>query len=232
MSRQLGRIVAPDERDEQYLHPLAAARMPMPRPTDYRYWSASFNLDQTGDSCVANGWTHFLGDFPVSHKIAALDALHPGYVSAQSGQAGFRGWLYDWAQAHDEFSDTPPAGGTSVRAGAKGLQSAWEISEYHWLTTSTISAANLAAVAQCVLTQSPVVIGTDWYEQMMNVPAGGWLKCEGGVVGGHCTVLDGVNVAYRKFRVQTWGVRFWASFDTIERLLSDGGEACVASEVA
>lgn len=202
---------------------------------DWRYWYDRFNVDQTGDTCVANGWTHKLGDSPRTWTLSALDTaplggIGPsnGYVSPQSGQGGFRGRLYDMAQAIDEWADTPPAGGTSVRAGAKVLQSLGLIGDYRW-TAVPGGAYSLADTVTAVLTVSPVVMGVTWYSDMFASP-GGWLFPTGEVVGGHCVVIDGASRSKRKVRIQTWGVHYWMTFDALEVLLADYGEACVALE--
>lgn len=227
----LGRRVAHDPRDTHHLHPLAAARPATPAHS-YRYWYRQFAKDQTGDTCVANACTHFLGDSPFTHRLILLDAEHPTYTSPQSGETGFRGWLYDTAQRIDEFSDTPPAGGTSVRAGFKALQTAGKISAYQWLSTSN-GPASLNAVTTCVLDQRPVVIGVNWYQSMFPDP-GGWLTIPPGttLAGGHSVVIDGANQADQKVRILSWGQTYWMRFTILERLLSENGEAATAIEIA
>ncbi len=239
----LGRREAFDPEDEHY--PMAAV---LPRAVEgitYRYWYAyRCHLNQTGDSCVANAWTHFLTDSPRTHYISRLNAgsvgfeirtsLQPyGYVSPQSNEVGFRGLLYDRAQSIDEFGDTPPAGGTSVRAGAKALQGWGAIASYHW-------ANSITDIANAVLTTGPVVMGTTWYNNMFN-PVGSNYNIDpdtsSGVAGGHAWVVDGVNTETRRFRMKNswgsdWGNHSFAtlSFNGMDTLLSDSGEACIGLE--
>lgn len=218
-----------------------AAVLPAKVTVTYRYWYAySVHLDQTGDTCVANAWTHFLTDSPRTHRLWSLDRAEPvwssgwtqDYKSVQSGEQGFRGWLYDKAQAVDEWADTPPEGGTSVRAGAKALASLGAIKSYHW-------AAGIDDVVTAVLTEGPVVMGTTWWNSMFWPDSKGQLVVdpESGVAGGHAWVIDGVNTVSKQFRMKNswgtaWGDKGFATlaYTDFNRLWNDGAEACIALE--
>lgn len=222
----LGRRHALDPRDAGYRLSDLIAIPALETCRAWRYRNEAFNVDQEGDTCVANAATHFFGDGPIVHRLEALDAPYDGYRSRQSGQAGCRGYLYDQAQLMDEWSDTPPAGGTSVRAGFKAAQAMGWIREYRWLT-------GVRQVAACILEVSPVVIGVPWYESDMSLVSGDWIKGYGEVVGGHAVCLSGCNrTGIGKVRVQTWGLHAWMSFHVLARLLGGGdGEAAVGIEV-
>jgi len=218
---RLGRRHAPDPRDQNY--PLRAL-VPQASTRTYRYWRPSFDVDQTGPTCVANSWAHYLGDSPIRTTLDALDGQYATtvYHSRTSGERGFRAWLYDQAQHVDEWHDTPPEGGTSVRAGAKVLHGIGLISGYYWAYT-------LQTVVDALLDRGPVVIGVNWYEGMFK-PPGGWLYAVGHIVGGHAVVLDGTNTREEKCRVQTWGSHYWMRYSVLARLLGEDGEAVVATE--
>jgi len=241
----LGRRHASDPRDAAY--PMAAIlNFDVAVPT-YRYWSGfRTHLNQTGDTCVANAWTHLLCDSPRSHRLAdvdmdapgwgipgsASDTWNTGYVDVQSGETGFRGWLYHAAQTTDEFSDTPPAGGTSVRAAAKILQQLGVLSAYHW-------AQSIDDIAMAILTTGPVVVGTPWYNQMFS-PQGvdAMLVPAGGVAGGHAWKVDGLNQTTGIYRMKnswsaSWGLNGYAHITkaNLELLVFGGsGEAAIGVE--
>jgi hypothetical protein len=221
---ELGRRYAPDKRDARFM---LRAVMPLPSldaSPRFKYRWEQFNQDQTGDTCVANATTHFLGDGPRSHKLEDLDREYATYRSGQSGQTGFRGYLYDQAQLIDEWTDTPPMGGTSVRAGFKALAAMGHLGEYRWLD-------GVGEVASAILNVAPVVIGINWYESMMGQPSGSWLAPAGGIVGGHAVCLSGCNrTGVGKVKVQTWGIHYWMKFSDLARLLSEDGEAAVGLE--
>lgn len=238
---QLGRRHAPDSNDAKF--PMMAVLPPRNTvllPT-YKYnWAYGFYANQTGDTCVANAWTHFLTDSPRTHKIVDLDNHRPAwvgnwmltYTSLQSSQRGFRGFLYDKAQTIDEFDDTPPQGGTSVRAGAKALQAMGAIKSYHW-------AQSVDDIAYAVLTGNPVVVGTTWYNSMFNPDSKGRLVVDvaSGVAGGHAWKIDGYNSTTKLFRMKNswsinWGNKGFANinYSDIAMLLADNGEAAIALE--
>jgi hypothetical protein len=121
--------------------------------------------------------------------------------------------------------------GTSVRAGAKVLQRLGYIEKYLWAPTIT-------DVVDALLYEGPIVVGTWWYESMMQPDEKGRVTVTDGYPeGGHSYVLNGVNVKSGWIRFKnSWG-RSWgkngSAFITIEdmaRLLEDDGEACLAVE--
>jgi hypothetical protein len=235
----LGRRREGDPKNAQF--PMRAVLPPAITIPDYRYWYAYRHyLDQTGDTCVANAWAHFMVDSPRTHHMADLNSDKDGwvgnwaesYVSAQSGEAGFRGWLYDQAQANDPWSDTPPEGGTSVEAAARILRNVGAIASFHWATS-------INDIIMAVLTTSPVIVGTAWYTEMF-YPKGSdmMLSPTGSIAGGHAWKLDGYNQRTGVFRMKnSWG-RGWGDngfahikADDVRRLVFEGdGEACLALE--
>lgn len=74
---ELGRRHAPDERDNNFPMRLVVPSM---ITLTYKYWYAyRVFLDQTGDTCVANAWTHFLTDSPRTHRLRDLNSNRPGW---------------------------------------------------------------------------------------------------------------------------------------------------------
>jgi hypothetical protein len=108
----------------------------------------------------------------------------------------------------------------------KTLQAHGYISGYRWAFGL---AQTLAALAT-----SPVCIGVNWYSTMLDADASGMVRIARGayVAGGHEVVLVAQDPAARwvEFR-QSWGTswgikgRGRMSWDTLGRLLSEGGDA-------
>lgn len=217
----LGRQIAVDNRDQ--LHPMQSLLPKRITVTSKSWWDLGAWLDQgqTG-TCVGHAWAHWVEDSPVN----PADTIDPFAVYAEACQ------LDEWV----DNDDADVNWGTSVRGGVKALQARGLVEQYLW-------AWDVATVRDSVLLKGPVIVGTNWYEEMfdpgMVESADGskrlTLEAEGPLVGGHAYVLNGVNVNRQLFRVKnSWG-REWGnegrafiSFDTMERLLAEEGEACMA----
>lgn len=221
--RWLGRRHAPDERDRRFL---LRDAVDLSSTRSYRYWWPTFNVNQTGPTCVANTAYHLLGDGPRRWTRDDLEALpYPGvgpignYVSVNSGERGFRGYAYDQSQLFDEFSDTPPEGGTSWRGMCKALVALGVVQEYRWLET-------VDEIIQAILEHGPVAFGTPWFAQMYyGVQNGSVIHAAGDSVGGHEVCLDGVGLRRGQVRVQTWGIHLWLPLEDLELLLSQDADA-------
>lgn len=218
--RRLGRRHARDDRDRRYL-----VRPAVPAAPSYRFW---FDNGWWGDQglqphCVGYAWAHYIEDSPKTHP-------EPGAFAEPSE-------LYSEAQRMDEWPGEDYEG-TSVRAGAKALLARGLVAEYRWAFT-------LQDVINILLTQGPVVVGTNWYESMfrpvIRYDAQGHprvtLPVKGDIAGGHAYILNGVNVPAQVFRMKNswgreWGVdgRASISFSDFDRLLSEDGEACLTVE--
>lgn len=209
---RLGRLHAPDARD--HMMRLALPEAPVPLPV-YKFWVPGAVLDQGQTAeCVAYAFEGFLMCSPTRT------------THAESPQA-----IYDAAQAIDEWAGSPHDG-TSVRAGAKVLQSEGHIGEYVFDTDITV-------VEQWLLTKGPVVFGTNWYEESFSPGPDGFIHLGGSVAGGHAYLVDGYSDRHQAFRCRnswgpSWGVHgsFWISLADAMRLLSEDGEACAAVEIA
>lgn len=233
-AKGFGRLPAADPRDKEYPVKKLLLQRPGKPPRPYRNWNADGWWGDQGSTshCVGYAWTAWYFDGPIVHKQKTLT------LAEQLGNRGIgvKGetiaeMIYRKAQQVDEWPGEGYAG-TSVRAGAKVLQATGAIKEYRWATT-------LQEVVDTLLQLGPMVVGTDWMSGMMQPDSSGLVKATGSALGGHAYILDGVNRTTRLLRIKNswgrgWGRRGFAniSFDDFERLLSDGGEACIAIEVA
>jgi hypothetical protein len=214
MSRKFGRAYKADQRDRKFLLETRATHR------GARYWHANGWWGDQGatSQCVGYGWAHWLEDGPVTHG-GPSPIVQPLKIYTEAKQV-------------DEWPGEDYAG-TSVRAGAKVLQRLGFISEYRWAFT-------LSAVLNCLLERGPLVVGTNWYEGMGDPEERdhGFIRATGDLLGGHCYVLNGVNTKAEKLRVKnSWsrhwgnGGHAWLSFADFKRLLSEDGEACLATEL-
>lgn len=214
----LGRRYSPDSRDKDFsvLRPLSLLA---PTPRKWRYWSARewYGDQGTTSQCVAYAWIHWLEDGPILQE-GPVPIINPAI-------------LYTDAQRVDEWPGED-YDGTSVRAGAKVLTTRGFIKSYYW-------AFSLSEMVATLLNLGPMVVGTNWYEEMFTPDEMNFIHPNGAIAGGHAFLLDGVNLDRSTFRIKnswgrTWGYDGFAliSFQDMERLLLESGEACIAQEIS
>lgn len=216
--RQFGRLYLPDERDKQYPMKKLFGAEPRTLPIA-RYWK---DYNWVGNQhrtprCVGFAWTHWLESDPVVHN-APSPVVWPAKI-------------YNAAQKIDEWPGEN-YDGTSVRAGAKVLQSMGFISSYYWAET-------LWDIVRAVLERGPVVVGTNWYSGMSDPGPDGIMRASGYWEGGHAYLLTSADRRRKRFRIRnSWGTgwgrqgRAFLPFATMRRLLAEDGEACIATEIA
>lgn len=211
MKRTLDRIIEFDEKSKQF--PIREL-LPPKAPRSYT-WGINTWLDQGQEgACVGFGWAHDLAARPRVEK----DVNQP-YAEN----------IYHLAQAMD--GDHSPHEGSTVLAGAKAVTQLGRIKEYRW-------AFGLDDVIQTLSYHGPVVLGTNWYNDMFHPDAKGFIHPTGGVAGGHCILIKGVNVKSKYVTLHnSWG-KSWGmngeckvSFDDLQTLLKDQGEACVPVKI-
>jgi hypothetical protein len=156
-------------------------------------------------------------------------------------------WLYTEAQLVDEWAETPPEEGTSVRAGCDilrdrghrrvqngvaGLENlANGISANRWATTVDEMRAALYSGVACA-------IGVNWYSKM-DIPyydGNGelWIGVGGYVRGGHCLSVFRFSDRREAFRLMnSWGSEFppvWIPYEDMQRLTDEEGEVTVITD--
>lgn len=214
----LGRWSAPDERDEKYLLRALTGTPRLDSLATYKYWHSPACLDQGNvPQCVGYSTKTMLINSP----------------ARQTGTSPTPKELYDYAQRNDEWPGED-YGGTSIRAGMKAAVHYGKVTEYRWAFT-------LEDVVTWLLTNGTLVLGTTWTSGMSQPHRGkdgrSWIEPTGAYEGGHAYSLNGVNRTQRKVRVlNNWGRSYgddgfvWMSFDSLEYLLQDHGEAACPVE--
>ena len=219
----LGRLVAEDPRDKKYL---------LSRPADddfrmlaterpYQHWKVGPVLNQGNTPhCVEYAGRQWLTASPVRQ---ALDMPF--------------GDLYRECQRLDEW-DGEDYDGTSVRALYKSFKLRGYCSEYRWTWD------NLTMVSW-LLTEGPLVVGTDWLDGMDRPNRDGFVRAAGSNWGGHAYLICGTNTrkacpdgsigAHRL--INSWGTIWgqngyaWISYPDMQKLLDSWGECATAPEL-
>lgn len=205
---RLGRIPQFDPRSRNYpIRSLLAAALP---PRSYT-WSCNQYLNQ--------GYVSGCVGFSIAHEVVARPvALPMTYDQAMT--------IYREAQKIDPWpGENYP--GTSVLAGIKVAMGQGYYSEYRW-------GFSLDDLKLAVGYRGPAVLGINWYSGMMWPDNSGVIRVQGSVEGGHAILCNGISLSRRQFRLHnSWGPNWslggdcFISFDDMDRLLHENGEACI-----
>lgn len=175
-------------------------------------WDCYSRLDQDGvGACVGFGWAQELAADPVSVRNVTNDL-------------GFK--IYREAQKIDEWPGEAYEG-TSVLAGAKVVKSMGYMDEYRW-------AFGVQDVVDTLSQKGPVVFGVPWYQSMFTPQADGRLVISGVANSGHAFIGDELDVQRGRIWMlnnwtRNWGIdgRAWMHLEDWDKLLRQGGQACV-----
>lgn len=216
----------------QAYNALGSTPPPPPPPTgDVTYADNEAVLDQGQfGTCVGNGTAQFLNTDPIDDKYTE------GMGQSATNGGPYARALYYEATVNDGSPDDPNSSGggqqgASVRSGMKALKNRNRIGAY-------AVAASLDDIKTWLHSgKGPLVVGTDWMNDMFN-PTNGYVKPTGGVAGGHCYLLVGDLASEGAFLFQnswgaSWGLkgRFKMKYADFQTLLNQQGEAWAAVEL-
>lgn len=215
MNPRLGRYPQKDARN--LLFPVVRG-IDDRRPRSWT-WALDRWLDQGYDgACVGFSFAHSALARPSLLQTVTEDVAKQIYFEAQKIDP-WEGGAYDGANPHYE--------GTSVLAGAKIAQSLGHFKTYEW-------ASDLNSLILAIGYKGPAIIGVNWWSGMFGPDVGGYIWPTGNIEGGHAIVVVSVNLKGSYFVLhnswgRSWGVdgRCRVTFDVMEKLLNEGGEACV-----
>lgn len=197
---------------QAFNHLANAAGNTPPFPTADKTWEAAFTLDQgnTGH-CVGFGWAGWGNTLPVDDNWVDADG-HAIYYECK-------------------VIEGDPGGedGAYTRDGAKAMLNRRRLSVYAFADT-------MADILDHLRGKGPVVVGTDWTNDMFEPDSSGYVKPTGGVAGGHCYLMYGVQgdtLIFKNSWGDGWGLdgSFKMRISDFQVLLDAYGEAVATVEL-
>ena len=179
-------------------------------------WTVSKQLDQgQTNHCVGFGWAGWSVAEPYQNVTYGDTAAHDIYyeIKVIEGEPG-------------------QENGAWVRSGAKAMQARKRLGAYAFADT-------IEEIQTYLHTKGPVVVGTDWTDDMFAPDAAGYVKPTGAVAGGHCYLLMGELLGEDAFLFQnSWGAgwgqngRFKMKTADFAQVFANQGEAVASLELA
>lgn len=212
--RRLDRLIDFDERSRNF--PILSL-FKEKKERSYT-WRCNSWLDQRSEGACCG--------FGICHELAARPAEVKGLTNQYAREK-----IYWEAQKIDPWEGgaypkaKPRYEGTSVRAAIKIAQDLGWFDEYRW-------SFGIKDLILGIGYNGPAVLGVKWYNSMYSPGSNGFIKPSGGLAGGHCIIANAVNVKKKYFTLhnswgKNWGINgeCYITFDNMEKLLNDGGEA-------
>lgn len=214
MNSRLDRVKFFDERSRNY--PIRTT-VGVRQPRSYT-WRCNAQLDQGPDgACVG---------FGVTHELIARPAEVQGLTARYAKEVYWEAQKIDPWDGGSYPGGYPFYEGTSVLAGVKIVQKLGWIEEYRW-------AFGIEDLKLGVGYHGPAVIGINWYEGMFYPDSKGYIRPTGQVAGGHCVLVNAINVKEGRFTIHnSWGAGWgnngecYITFADMAKLLNEDGEAC------
>lgn len=234
---------APETWEHVEKYPLRELALPVPPATELSlglpWWWKQHDQGAEG-SCVGFGTSAMMS---VTNHLQRLRATGQNLTYRYECR-----WLYTEAQLVDEWDETPPEEGTSVKAACQILQTkghrrvqngvvgdvnlAHGISAYRWATNvDEIRAAIFAGLA--------VSVGVNWYSNfdspvLYNNERWVGRSGLGFVRGGHDVCFYRMSDRRQAFMLMnSWGSAYppvWLPYGVMQRLLDEDGEAVVITD--
>ena len=157
-------------------------------------------------------------------------------------------WLYGEAQLVDEWPETPPEEGTSVRAGCDILRDTGHRRVQNHVSAPPNLAHGIAAnrwaesvdeIRAALYGDRAVAIGVNWYQDfdLPDMHNGEWWVGRGAlgsIRGGHCVCIFRMSDRRQAFRfMNSWGAGYppvWLPYAVMQRLIDEYGEATVITD--
>lgn len=218
---RLGRHVRHDPRSWAYAYAAADPRT----LSSVRHSSHIPTLDQGQlGSCTGNAATKCLSYEPFWNESVVQAIIGPDATTDEAYAVG----VYSAATKIDDYPGAYPPTDT----GSDGLSVATVLK-----TRGLISGYQHAFSLEALLTalaRQPVIVGTEWRQDMFHPAADGRQRITGAVAGGHEYCLDELDVERQRVWMQnswgaTWGLqgRAFFSWDDMRTLLAASGDCTI-----
>lgn len=217
---RLGRIPQLDERNKAF-QVFSVISLEQQVPKTYS-WDVKAHLDQGQEgACVGFAFSHELLS-PPNFRAGQTNETAKGYYCEIQK-------VDPWPGGECDGNRDPLYSGTSVLSGVKYFVGLGYYSAYRW-------ALSEEEMFIAVGNKGPAVIGVNWYSGMEDPDSSGFIHVDGQIMGGHCTLVYGVDVESGFYRIwNSWG-ESWGQDGTCKisradmaRLLQEDGE-CVLPE--